>query len=251
MWFDTHCHIYEPPEDQGALARALDDVIAGIVVLGTEPESSRLALQAAGRDRVWAGAAFHPSEVKGFEPPWMEPIEELIDREEVVAVGETGIDLYWDTSYLEDQIAAFEGHIGLSKRSDKALVIHTRNSVDEALEVLERVGPPERLVFHCWSGTEDHLTRALALGAYISFAGNVTFKRSDDLRALCALVPGDRLLVETDSPYLTPEPHRGQTNEPAHVAHVGRVVAAARGEDPEAVAALTTENALTLFGIGQ
>lgn len=250
MWFDTHCHVYgNDPSGLQALERAENAGLAGICVLGTDLASSRAAAETARRESVWAGAAFHPTSAKGFEASWMEPIEELLADRSVVAVGETGIDLYWDKSYLEAQVAAFEAHIGLAKRRDKALVIHTRDSVDVALDVLGRLGAPDRLVFHCWSGNGDQLERALRLGSFISFAGNVSFKKSDELRALAGKIPRDRLLVETDAPYLAPEPHRGRTNEPSFVAHVGAAVAAARGETEAETAELTTANALRFFGL--
>ncbi|HEX2058893.1 MAG TPA: TatD family hydrolase, partial [Actinomycetota bacterium] len=162
---------------------------------------------------------------------------------------ESGLDLYWDTSFLDLQREVFEAHIGWAKSFGKALVIHTRNSVDEALDALRAAAPPDRLVFHCWSGDAAQMRQALDLGAFVSFAGNVTFKSAGDLRELAALVPGDRLLVETDSPYLAPVPHRGKPNEPANAALVGAAVAQARDEPLEAVAETTARNARVLLGL--
>jgi TatD DNase family protein len=165
----------------------------------------------------------------------------------VRAVGETGLDFYRDWVEPDVQRRAFRDHIALAKRFDKALVIHTRDSIDGVLDELEAAGPPQRLVFHCWSGGDDALRRALALGSYVSFAGNVSFRSAEALRSAAAQVPPDRLLVETDSPYLAPVPHRGKPNEPALVTHVGEAVAAARGEEVETVARVTTANARTLL----
>ncbi|MGH2755685.1 MAG: TatD family hydrolase [Actinomycetota bacterium] len=252
MWFDTHSHISgieDPRELDEVIARARDTGVEGIVVLGTDAESSRCAVDVARSADLWAGAAFHPTSVKGWDDGWMAEIEPLLDDPSVVAVGETGIDLHWDRTYLPDQEAAFRAHIALAKARGKALVIHTRASVDETLEILEGAGPPERLVFHCWSGDLRQLRRALDLGAHISFAGNITFKSAGDLREAARHVPAERLLIETDSPYLAPVPHRGRSNEPAFVRFVCEAVAESRGETAQVTAAVTTNNARRFFGI--
>ncbi|HEX2196749.1 MAG TPA: TatD family hydrolase, partial [Actinomycetota bacterium] len=192
----------------------------------------------------------HPTSAREWSDYVANGIEALLRLDRVVAVGESGLDLYWDTTFLDVQQKVFEAHVAWAKEHDKALVIHTRASVDEAIAALERVSPPERLVFHCWSGDATQMQRALDLGAFVSFAGNVTFKGAEPLRALAATVPEDRLLVETDSPYLATVPHRGKPNEPAHVVLVGTAIAEARGETVEAVAEATTRNARRLLAIG-
>lgn len=250
MWFDSHSHLYELKEEsQAALQRASEAGVTGVLVVGVDPATSERALELARHDGVWAGAAFHPSEVKGWKDEWAEDVSVFLEEDNVVAVGETGIDLYWDDTYLDDQRAAFDAHIALAKRYDKALVIHTRNSLHETLQILSSAGPPDRLVFHCWSGDRMQLRRALDLGAYISFAGNVSFKNAQDLREVAREVPSERLLIETDTPFLTPAPHRGTRNEPAYVVLVGTALAEARREDVEDVARLTTANAYRLFGL--
>jgi len=252
MWFDSHCHLYDVEENHpigDVLERMRGRDVVGVVVPGVDVVTSRRATELAANDAVWAAAAYHPTGVKGWEPAWVDPIDELLSEPTVVAVGETGIDLYWDKTFVDDQMAAFGAHIDLAKKHHKALVIHTRESIDEALGALERRRPPEKLIFHCWSGDAEQVRRALMLGAFISFAGNISFKRSDDLRSVAASVPDDRLLVETDAPYLTPVPHRGKPNEPAYVSFVGDAVAAARGVEPAEVAELTTANANRVFGL--
>lgn len=250
MWFDSHCHLHLLDEPKDAVVeRARASGVEGMLVLGTDATSSKQALELTSIDGVWAGAGIHPTDCEGFREWWLDEIDALLAAPGAVAVGETGIDLYRDRSYLDDQRAAFLGHIELAKKHDKALVIHTRESIDEALEMLVEVGAPSRLVFHCWSGDAEQLQRALDLGAHISFAGNVTFKNASDLRAVAPLVPPDRLLVETDSPYLAPVPHRGKGNEPAFVVHVGQAIAGARGEAEVEVATQTTNNAKSLFGL--
>jgi TatD DNase family protein len=249
MWFDSHCHLFDVDDPPAAYERARTADVRGILVLGVDVATSKEAIRLAASEGVWAGAAFHPEHVKGWEDGWAAEIEVLLSDDRVVAVGETGIDLHWDTSYLPDQVAAFEKHVELSKEHGKALVIHTRDSFDETAAVLERVGAPEKLVFHCWSGAVDQMRRALGLGASISFAGNVSFKNAGALRDVAKEVPPDRLLIETDAPYLSPVPFRGKPNEPANVTKVGEAVAAARGEPLDLIMQLTSANAALLFGV--
>lgn len=251
MWFDSHCHLFDVEGEPGdAVVRAADAGVADMLVCGTDPPTSARAVELAQLPGVWAAAGLHPTSAREWTGEVEAAIEELLGHERVVAVGESGLDMYWDTSYLDVQQRVFEAHIRWAKEHDKALVIHTRSSVDEAIETLERVSPPERLVFHCWSGDHTQMERALGLGSFVSFAGNVTFKSAAALRELAALVPEDRLLVETDSPYLAPVPHRGKPNEPANVVLVGTAVAEARREAVEAVAEATTRNAQRLLSIG-
>ena len=253
MWFDTHCHLYQI-EDEGSLddvmGRAAAAGVSDMLTVGVDASSSRRCLELARSwDTVHAGAAFHPSEAKGWRDAWADAIDELLTEPEVVAVGETGLDLYWDDSYLDDQLRMLARHIELAKKHDKALVLHTRESVTETLEALESRGAPDRTIFHCWSGPRAALERALSLGAYISFAGNVSYRNAPELREAAAAVPADRLLVETDSPYLSPVPKRGRPNEPGFVVHVGEAVAAARGEDVQEVAHRTAANARAVLGL--
>lgn len=249
MWFDSHCHLFACDDPKGAAERARRAGVSGCLIAGIDAATSRHAAELAESTGWWASAGIHPSEMKGWRDEAMDELLPLFARPRVAAVGETGIDLYWDRSFLDDQLAGFAAHVRLAKELDRALVIHTRASVEVALDLLERAGPPERLVFHCWSGNSDALRRALKLGAFVSFAGNVSYKGAGDLRALVRAVPGERLLVETDAPYLAPVPKRGRPNEPAYVVHVGEAVAQARGEDVEVVAATTSANARALLGL--
>lgn len=261
MWFDSHCHLYElDPSEADAeaeplevvLGRAREAGVTDILVPGTDPQTSQHALRLASHEGVWVGAAYHPTSTKGWQPSWAEAVEELLGNDKVRAVGETGLDHHWDTSFNDDQERAFLAHVDMSKRFEKALVIHTRNSLDVVLEILERVGAPDRTIFHCWSGeTEEQMKRSLALGAFVSFAGNVSFKNAPALREAAARVPEERLLVETDSPYLAPVPKRGKRNEPSFLPHVGEAVASARGVESEEIASLTNKNARTIFGLPQ
>jgi TatD DNase family protein len=250
VWFDSHCHLFDVAgEPAEAVARAAAAGVTDMLVCGTDVATSAAAAGLAALPGVWAAAGLHPTSAREWSGEVAAGIEALLRGERVVAVGESGLDLYWDTSFADLQREVFEAHVAWAKSFDKALVIHTRNSVDEALDALAAGGAPERLVFHCWSGDAAQMRRALDLGAFVSFAGNVTFKSAGDLRELAALVPGDRLLIETDSPYLAPVPHRGRPNEPANVALVGATVAEARREALEAVAETTTRNAQILLGL--
>lgn len=214
----------------------------------TDVETSR-TLAGMDIDGVFAAVGVHPNDATGWGPEVLAEVEELVDRPNVVAVGESGLDFYRDEAPPRLQHEAFQAHIDLALRYDRALVIHTRDSLTQTLEVLESRERLPRLVFHCWSGEVEMLGRALSTGGYISFAGNISYKSAGSLRAAAIEVPDDRLLIETDSPFLAPVPHRGHPNEPAFVVDVGNAVAAARGEDPEVIATRTAENAKRLFAL--
>ena len=221
--------------------------VEGMVAIGIDAASSTRAAAIARESSLHFSAGVHPNSADEWDARAQSLVEELLTDDRCVAVGETGLDFFRDAVEPSVQRAAFSDHIALARQSDKALVIHTRESAPAALDLLEEQGPPARLVFHCWSGTGEDLSRALELGAYISFAGNVSFKNAQDLRDAARVVPAERLLVETDSPFLAPVPHRGRPNQPAYVALVGAAVAAARDEPVHAVAATTTRNARLLF----
>ena len=184
---------------------------------------------------MYATAGVHPHEASGG----VEGLEALLADPEVVAVGECGFDLHYEHSPRDAQREVFAAQVELALAHDLALVIHTREAWAETFDVLAATGVPDRTVFHCFTGGPDEARRCLDLGGYLSFSGIVTFKTADDLRAAAALCPLDRLLVETDSPYLAPVPHRGEANRPALLPLVGAAVAAAQGVTVEAVAEAT------------
>ena len=250
MWFDSHCHLHLYADNDhvdAIVERARAQRVEGIVTIGIDVSSSTRARDLAMREAVWFAAGVHPNSATQWDDQAAAAIESLASDDRCVAIGETGLDFYRDHASRQDQEEAFRAHIDLAKRVDKALVIHTRDSLRAALDMLDAEGPPQRLVFHCWSGGE--LDRALALGSFISFAGNVSYPSAADLREAARRVPADRLLVETDAPFLSPVPKRGRPNEPARVALVGAAVAEARGEDEQVLAAHTTTNAHRLFGL--
>jgi TatD DNase family protein len=252
VWFDSHCHLYDLGDEEAlatAIARARAASVPEMLVPATDPVTSLRAIEIAIDHRVWAAVGIHPSETAGWDVSQMNAIEELVAHPRVAAIGETGLDFYRDHAPRELQQENFAAHIDLAKRHSKALIIHTRESAGTALDMLEHLGMPDRVVFHCWSGDAVELRRALSLGAFVSFAGNVSFKSAEVLRDAARAVPGDRLMIETDSPYLTPVPYRGKPNEPAYVTHVGAAVAQARNESVSDVASMTAANARRAFGL--
>lgn len=251
MWFDSHCHIHlcETGTPQQVTERAEAAGVSEMLTVGIDGPSNELAVQLAADPRVYAAVGIHPNSADQMNAAAEARLTEMLASERVVAVGETGLDFFRDRVPVDLQRKAFGAHIGLAKEHGKALVIHTRESIDQAIQLLIKERPPERLVFHCWSGDAIQLRRALELGAYISFAGNVSFNSAQDLRDRAAQVPADRLLIETDSPFLTPAPNRGDPNEPANVVHVGAAVAQARETELAEIAETTTANARRFFGL--
>ena len=250
MWFDTHCHLHlceeNAPLDE-VIGRAHAAGVLEMLTVGIDVPSSRASVDIARKYGAKAAVGIHPNSAGEWNEDAERELRELISDEVVAAVGETGLDFYRDHTPPDVQKRVFEQHISLANEYGKPLTIHTRESIDAALDVLAEHPVDRAAVFHCWSGDETQLKRALELGAYISFAGNVSFKNAADLRVAAAAVPHDRLLVETDSPYLSPVPHRGKPNEPRQVSFVGVAVAAAREVSVHTLAEQTLENARAVF----
>jgi TatD DNase family protein len=244
MWTDAHCHVRADGEDVLDEARA--EGVGRFVTVGTDLASSKLAIDIASRHAdVWATAGVHPHDAKDS----LDGIEELLAAPKVVGVGECGLDYYYDHSPRDVQQDVFAAQIALAKTHDRTLVIHTRDAWPDTFDILDTEGVPPRLIFHCFTGGPDEARRALDLGAILSFSGIVSFNNADDVRQAAALCPLDRMTVETDSPYLAPVPYRGKRNRPAYLPHVGAAVAAAKGIEPEAVAAATTAVAQQVFNL--
>jgi len=242
-WIDNHCHL---DDDSAAdvIAVAAEAGVVRFIDVGCDVAGSKASIARAEKfDCVFATVGVHPHEAKDG----IAGIEELLEHERVVAVGECGLDYYYDHSPRDQQRQVFAEQIGLAHKHDLALVIHTRDAWDETFEILDREGVPDRTVFHCFTGGADEAEAGLARGAMLSFSGIVTFKSADDVRAAAALCPLDRLLVETDSPYLAPVPHRGKPNQPANVALVGAHVADVKDVSLHQVAADTWDNAHRLY----
>ena len=235
-WFDSHCHVqefYEP--DPAVLARATEAGISGMVCIGTEPASSEqaLALSAAppsASPPVFATVGLHPHEASRG----VEEVAALLERAMAsgprpVGVGECGLDYFYEHSPREAQRVAFAAQIALAKRHDLTLVIHARDAWDDLFDILAAEGVPERTVLHCFTGGPTEARRCLDAGMFVSFSGIVTFKNAAEVREAATLCPLERLLVETDSPFLAPVPHRGTRNEPGYVPLVGAHIAHLKG----------------------
>jgi TatD DNase family protein len=233
-------------EDVLADARAAG--VGRFVTVGTDAASSHAVLDVASRhDDVWATAGVHPHDAKDAD---LDAIAALLPHPRVVAVGECGLDHHYDHSPRDVQRRVFAAQVALANEHDLALVIHTREAWDDTFDVLAAEGVPRRTVFHCFTGGAAEARRALDAGAVLSFSGIITFKSAEDIRDAVRLCPLDRLLVETDSPYLAPVPHRGQPNRPGWVPLVGAGVAAAKGVDVAAVEAATSTTAEQVFSLG-
>jgi TatD DNase family protein len=250
---DSHAHLDDPRlrrDLDGVLDRARCAGVAQIVAIGTTAVNSASVLELAQAHRgVFAAVGIHPNDAaQAVESDW-NALVDLADRPGVVAVGETGLDRYWDQTPFELQQEWFDRHLHLAHQSDWPVVIHCRDCQRELIEQLRSLGRLVRGVQHSFTGTWDDAQAFLELGLHLSFAGMVTYtnKGLDVLRDVAARVPLERLLVETDSPYLSPHPFRGQTNEPARVAVTARRLAELRGLPPEELARATTENARRLF----
>ncbi|MGX1934737.1 TatD family hydrolase [Microbacterium resistens] len=258
--YDNHCHLeIEDGDDPLTLAEQLDRAeavgIAGVVQASGDIESSRWAVAAAEADRrVLAAVAIHPNDAPTYAAHGrldeaLAVIDELAAHPRTRAIGETGLD-YFRTG--EDgraaQHASFEAHIALAKKHRLAMQIHDRDAHDDVLAMLSRVGAPERTVFHCFSG-DDAMARTCAdAGYYLSFAGTVTFKNAQNLRDALRVTPLDRILVETDAPFLAPVPLRGRPNAPYLIPITLRFMAAELGLDPDALAAQVAENTRAVYG---
>lgn len=245
--FDSHCHVHDdrmPGGVDGAVDAARTAGVGTMVTIGCDRETSLAAIAAAERHPdVWATVGLHPHEAVHT----VDTIADLFDHPRVVAVGEAGLDFYYDHSPRAEQAEAFAAQIRLAHERDLPLVIHTRDAWDETFEILDAEGMPERTIFHCFTGGPDEATACLERHAYVSFSGIVTFKSAAEVQAAAVIVPLDRLLIETDAPYLAPVPHRGQTNQPAWVAHTAQFLADLRDEPLVTIAGATTANGLAAF----
>ena len=254
QFFDTHAHLADEQlaaDRSAVIARASEAGVTSILAVGTTAGSSRECLEAAKQQPgVWSSAGIHPNHALEAAPGDWDEIVRLSAEPQVVALGETGLDLYWKDTPLAMQQDYFDRHIRLSQSTGLALVIHLRETAAEILAMLSeaRRRGPLRGVMHSFTGTAEQAAAFLDLGLHISFAGMVTYKKSDDLRLVASKIPADRILIETDSPYLSPEPFRGKRpNEPARVVHIAECLARARGVPLEEFVRQTAENARSLF----
>lgn len=249
-WVDNHCHLGYDDDPVAQVAAARSAGVVHLIDVGTSVESS---IAAVGRARSLAGVSatvgVHPHDAKDGIDGMQAVIADGVTDGTVVAVGECGLDYHYDHSPRDRQRSVFAAHIALAHEWSLPLVIHTREAWDDTFAILDTEGIPDRTVFHCFTGGPDEAAAALARHARLSVSGIVTFPRSEELQRAVADTPLDRLMVETDAPYLAPVPHRGQRNQPAWVTEVGRRVAELHGVAIEEVAAATTATAVRFYGL--
>jgi TatD DNase family protein len=250
---DTHAHLDEDAfsfDRAQVVAQAAEAGVTRIITIGTTAASSRSAVAIADQSpAVFAAVGIQPNYTAQAQPDDWGVIEELAEHPKVVAVGETGLDRYWDYAPLDVQQDYFDRHLELSRRLSKPFVVHCREAEADVVAQLRRAAQAGPLagVMHSFSGDQATADACLELGLYLSFAGMVTYKKNEALRAVAAQCPADRILVETDSPYLAPIPNRGKRNEPAWVRHTAQCLADVRGVPLAEFTAQTTANARRLF----
>jgi TatD DNase family protein len=249
---DSHAHLELSPlvdDIVQVIARASRAGVAAIVTVGVDLEDVKRALDIADRfDQVYACVGFHPHNAKEVQEGSLAEMERLAHHPKVVGYGEIGLDFFRNHSPKDIQKKVFQDQISLAKSLGKPVVVHLRNAYEEGLHMLEQAAPfLEGGVIHCFSGNTDDALRTLNLGFHISIPGTITYKKNDMLRTIVKNLPENRILLETDCPYLSPEPFRGKDNEPAHIIHTARQVAQVRGVSLEAIARTTSANALSLF----
>ena len=246
---DTHAHLDALDDAPQALARAREARVGRVITIGTTLDSCRAALELAERDEgVFVSLGLHPHEAGAATAADVDELATLLDHPRAVAVGETGLDYFRDYAPHDRQLDLFRAQAGLAAAAGKPLVVHTRSADDETVAVLTELPEDTRVVLHCFSSLRL-LGPALERGWYVSFAGNVTYPKATELRTAAARVPADRILAETDSPYLSPQPVRGRPNEPANVVHTLATLAEARGEDPADLERAIDANATVAFGL--
>jgi len=256
MLIDTHVHLnhddllhHSDGGLIGVLERAEAAGVGGFIVIGYDLPSSERAEKLAEDDkRIRSAVGVHPHDAASWSDGTADRLRALLTHERVVAVGEIGLDFYRNLSPVTDQMRAFRAQLEIAEETGRPVVIHCRDAWDETLEVLEDPAPALPVVLHCFGGTRTHAERAWRRGWFLGIGGAVTFKKSDDLRAIIRAAPRDSVLLETDAPYLSPVPLRGRyPNEPARVALVAEAVAELWGVNLAEVAAITTENARRAF----
>lgn len=253
MLFDTHSHLDQEEfnlDRDEVVARAEAAGVATMLAVGVTGESSEKVVALAERyASIYAAVGVHPNYVAQIAASDWDRVLALVNHPRVVGLGETGLDQYRDYAPLPLQQEYFDRHLRLSQQTHLPFIVHVRSSENEVMAMLReaRQRGPITGVMHSFTGTQEMAAECVELGMYISFAGMVTFKKSQDLRDVAATIPADRILVETDSPYLSPQPLRGKRNEPSHIVHTAAVLAEVRGQRVEDFSAQATANAQRLF----
>ena len=253
MLIDSHCHLdyYSEADLPSVLQRAADAGVGEMVTIGTTlPQAPTLKAIAAAHPNVWCTVGIHPHHAADAPVPAPEDIAALTDAPKVIGIGESGLDYFYDRAPREVQQQSFRAHIRAARLAGLPLVIHARDADEDITQILlnERDnGGQFMFLLHCFSSSRRLAEAAIAIGGYVSFSGILTFPKSNELREIARDLPPERLLVETDAPYLAPVPFRGKRNEPGYVAHTAKVLAEIRGLTPSALADVTTENFRRLF----
>lgn len=251
---DTHCHLTF--DDLGrdidaVIARSRQAGVNGWITVGTDPEHNRKAIELAERfENMYAAIAIHPHDAKTVTADILKELRELAQHNKVVAIGETGLDYHYNFSLHEEQQKVFAEHLKMADELNLPVIIHCREAFDETMEILEQFGGAKKVVFHCFSGSGEQAKIVLDYGFYISFTGVVTFKNAEKTRRAAEVVPLDRLMVETDCPYMSPEPMRKQKiNEPALMIHTARCLAELKGMGLADFAEAVTATSRAFFGL--
>lgn len=256
MLIDTHAHIdmedFEADFEQ-MLQRAAENGVEKIIIPAVEPSTFERVIKTAEKsENLYAATGVHPEDAKNFTQESLEKMEEMIKHPKVVAVGEIGLDYYWDRSYNDIQKEVFALQIEFAKKHNKPVIVHDREAHGDCLEILKRTNAAQvGVIMHCFSGSPEFALECVKEGFYIALGGVVTFKNAKKMKEVAKIVPLEKLLVETDSPYLTPVPYRGKRNEPAYVKYAAQEIAQLRGMDFEELAQATTENAMKIFRLNE
>ncbi|MCL6589140.1 MAG: TatD family hydrolase [Firmicutes bacterium] len=258
MWIDSHAHLNDPDFNEDYLSvieNAKTNQVGRIVAVGFDLESSKKAVELAAREpAIWAAVGVHPHDAKNWNPAWAAELRQLLQKPKVVALGEIGLDYHYNYSTKEEQISAFRDQLSMAKEFGKPVIIHDREAHRDIIMILEETlrgqGKVISGVMHCFSGSQEIALQCLELGLMISFAGPLTFPNAVKLREVALGIPLEQILVETDSPYLSPHPFRGQRNEPARVSLVGSKLAEIKGISVDEAMRITTANCKRLFKIG-
>jgi TatD DNase family protein len=250
---DTHCHLtFEPlsADVPGVVERSRAAGVAGWITIGTLLEDSRRAVELAGQyENMFATVGIHPHDAHSVDTRALEELKQVARQEKVVAIGETGLDFHYNFSKQPDQKRVFVAHLDIARELGLPVVIHSRNAFDETMEILDRNGGGLKgVVFHCFSGSAEQARLVLEKGYFVSFTGVITFKNAESIREAARVVPLDRLMIETDCPYMSPEPVRScKPNEPALMIHTARFLAQFKGVSLEDLAEATTRTAVGFF----
>ena len=249
MLIDTHAHLVSLEDPDGAVQNAAEAGIINIISMATGLESCYTTIDMARKhEQVYAAVGIHPHAASGYTPQVLAEIESLTSQDKVVAVGETGLDYHYMNSPRDIQVESFSAHVDMATRLKLPFVVHVREADEDMINILSSSDLNDKPgVIHCFSGNWEMARKYLDLGFFISFSGIVTFNRAKELREAARNVPFDRILVETDSPYLAPVPHRGKPNEPANVKYVAEVVAKVRNVDMPTLENQLLENTKALF----